>query len=98
MAANRARIMCINRTKRTDPNERIQNVGGFTNEAWTITLDTAIAHIKSGAWTFYTHEGGKTAEVIIARHNGHEYLKTEADGVQPDNLLKLPDCPLKAAR
>ncbi len=24
---------------------------------------------------------------------GNKYLKTEADGEQPDNLLSLPECP-----
>jgi hypothetical protein len=33
------------------------------------------------------------AEVIIATHLGHKYLKTTADGVHPDNLLALPECP-----
>jgi hypothetical protein len=28
-----------------------------------------------------------------ARHSGREYLKTEADGVKPDNLLSLSECP-----
>ncbi|WP_157785358.1 DUF3892 domain-containing protein, partial [Bradyrhizobium yuanmingense] len=25
--------------------------------------------------------------------NGHKYIKTKADGIQPDNLLSLPECP-----
>jgi hypothetical protein len=32
-------------------------------------------------------------KVIIATRLGREYLKTEADGEQPDNLLALPECP-----
>ncbi|MFI5246011.1 MAG: DUF3892 domain-containing protein [Gemmatimonadales bacterium] len=36
---------------------------------------------------------GKSVWVIIATHNGNEYLKTEADGVHPNNLLALPECP-----
>jgi len=34
-----------------------------------------------------------TVDVIIAVHNGNEYLKTTADGLHPNNLLALPDCP-----
>jgi hypothetical protein len=31
--------------------------------------------------------------VIVATHNGNKYIKTEADGIHPDNLLALPECP-----
>jgi hypothetical protein len=30
--------------------------------------------------------------VEIATHNGDEYIKTKADGIQPDNLLRKPEC------
>lgn len=33
---------------------------------------------------------GKEVEVIVAERNGNEYLKTEADREQPNNLLELP--------
>ena len=35
---------------------------------------------------------GHTAKVIIAEHEGREYLKTERDGTRADNLLSLPHC------
>jgi Protein of unknown function (DUF3892) len=37
--------------------------------------------------------GGRTVAVIVAFHSGRKYLKTEADGYSPDNLLALPECP-----
>jgi hypothetical protein len=38
--------------------------------------------------------GGRGVWVIIAVSQcGHKYLKTQADGLQPDNLLSLPECP-----
>ena len=43
---------------------------------------------------FYVHAGGRTVSVIIATSAyGHKYLKTQADGEHPDNLLSLPECP-----
>jgi hypothetical protein len=30
--------------------------------------------------------------LIEAEHEGHPYVKTEADGFRPDNLLALPHC------
>jgi hypothetical protein len=36
--------------------------------------------------------GGRTVLLVVAIHLGRKYLKTEADGVTPDNLLALPEC------
>jgi hypothetical protein len=93
MAIN-VEIQCINRTTRTDPHERIQNVGGIYNgAAWKMTLDQAIASIEAGTYRFYSNVAGKGVWVIIATHLGRKYLKTEADGLHPNNLLALPNCP-----
>jgi hypothetical protein len=40
---------------------------------------------------------GRSVWVIIAIHNGREYLKTEADGYEPNNLLSLRSA-LKVSR
>jgi len=53
-----------------------------------------IADIKSNKYSFYVHVGVETVDVIIAKSSlGHEYLKTKPDGLTPDNLLSLPECP-----
>ena len=83
------KITCINKTNRPDPHERISHVGG---SGWRMTLDQAITAIENGTDTFHTMVDGKRAEVIIAKHNGNKYLKTENDGEQPNNLLSLPEC------
>ena len=95
MAAN-IEIMCINKTNRIDPHERIQYVGGINSDKtrWKLSVDQAIAGIREGEWAFHVTRGGHTVRVVIARSaSGRDYLKTEADGVQPDNLLALPECP-----
>jgi hypothetical protein len=93
--ADKIQIRCIKKTNRSDPHERIHGVGGVNPDGnrWYLTLDAAIAGIEGGKWQFWTAGGGKSVWVVIATHNGHKYLKTEADGVQPDNLLSLPECP-----
>jgi len=58
-----------------------------------MTEDQAIAVIKAGEYTFYVEAAGRRVGVTVARHDGHEYLNTEADGVRQDNLLSLPECP-----
>ena len=89
------RVKCINRTDRTNPHERIENIGGLNPDGkrWRLTEDEAIAGMKSGKWTFHTLVNGRRATVRIGRHSGREYLTTEPDGQQPNNLLSLPECP-----
>lgn len=91
--AKTVQVMCINKRDRQNPHERIQNIGGYTNKAWKISEEAAVAYIKNDEWQFYVSVNGKSVWVVVATHNGREYLKTEADGYSPDNLLSLPECP-----
>jgi hypothetical protein len=89
-------IRCINKTDRMNPHERIRNVGGLNddNTRWKLSVSDAIAGIKQGKYKFWVSVAGKSVWVVIARSAyGNEYLKTEADGEQPNNLLSLPECP-----
>jgi hypothetical protein len=90
-----AQITCINKIPRNDFHNRIQNVGGIGGDgkAWKITQPACIALLKGGDWQFTVYAGGKVVRVIVAQHNGHDYIKTEADGLEPNNLLSLPECP-----
>lgn len=87
-------IKCVNKTDRYNPHERIQNVGGIRASGVTfkITQPACIAEIERGE-QFFVHRAGRTVNVVIATNNGNKYIKTEADAVQPDNLLALPECP-----
>ena len=89
-------IKCINKTNRSDPHERISHVGGVNADGtrWKMTEDAAINSIENGTYKFWTQGGGKSVWVIIAKSAAsHKYLKTESDGIHPNNLLALPECP-----
>lgn len=95
--ALRLRITCII-PDGGDADRRIDKIGGSsggTGEGgrWCIDLDTAIAGIESGKWSFYVMVNGNAVDVIVATRNGRKYLRTVADGDEPNNLLNLPRCP-----
>ncbi|MGD0116026.1 MAG: DUF3892 domain-containing protein [Dehalococcoidia bacterium] len=97
--AQRLRIRCINKTDRYNPHERITHVGGLNADRtrWRLTQADAIKGIEDGKWSFYVEQPeGHEVDVVVAvsaSAQGHKYLKTKADGEQPDNLLALPECP-----
>jgi len=88
-------IRCINKSESFDPHERILNVGGLTEggRPWKLSQTEAIHYIVKDTCLFYVKLGGNEVNVVIASHSGWKYLKTTADGDQPDDLLSLPECP-----
>lgn len=94
---NRSEISCVQKTNRYDPHEAIEAVGGVANGTrWKISQQDAVTHILQGSWSFYVRDArGKEVGVIVAKSRwGHNYIKTEADGDMPNNLLSLVSCPL----
>lgn len=93
--AERHQITCINKSDRTDPHDRITNVGGTNGDGsrWSLTQVKAIDGTENGTWQFYVSVNGQMVDVIVANRNGRKYLKTRNDGEQPNNLLSLRECP-----
>lgn len=51
-----------------------------------------IGWIDSGQHSFCVAAPGKSVGVVVAVRNGRKYLKTEADGAEPNDLLALAEC------
>lgn len=91
----RYRVTC---TTKLETHEYITHLGCHTTTNVYCYLSEAevIRRIESRTDTFYDERPtGHVVEVIVAERDGKKYLKTEADGERPDNLLSLPDCPTK---
>jgi Protein of unknown function (DUF3892) len=88
-------IQCIRKHDRLNPHERIKGVGGVNADGspWYLLIDVAIKGALDKTYHFWTAGGGTSVWVEVAYHNENPYLKTVADGIQPDNLLALPECP-----
>ena len=58
-----------------------------------ITEDEAISDIEHDLHNYYISEGGKPVTVHIQAGKHRKFLKSEADGYFPNNLVNLPHCP-----
>lgn len=92
-------IDCIEKHDRSDPSEAILSVGGRNpnGSRWRISQKDAIRRIKSGENKFFVAKNGKRVNVIVAVSRfGNEYIKTENDDYEPNNLLSLKSCVIAA--
>jgi hypothetical protein len=93
--ATRVQVSCINKSDRDNPYERILNIGGVDSDGngWKISQEEAITRIESGASEFFVTVLRQEVNIIVAvSQSGNKYIKTEADGEQPNNLLSLAEC------
>jgi hypothetical protein len=88
-------VLCIRKPGRSKQ-KRIQELGGRRDDGlpWRLPLDTAIAGIEAGRWTFHVGQGDAAADVLVeVSPTGSRYLQTRPDRRVDNNLLSLPECP-----
>lgn len=93
---SRHQVLCINKSDRYNPHERIINIGGLNPDGtrWKVSQPDAVKYIETGEFQFFVRVGYRDVDVIVAvSPYGNKYIKTEADGEHPNNLLSLPECP-----
>ncbi|MDX6514055.1 MAG: hypothetical protein QOE36_3559, partial [Gaiellaceae bacterium] len=78
------------------PQLRIRIVGGPRPDGtqWRMSVNQVVAAIRRGERFYVEEPVGDPVDVLIAHtHEGRVYLRTEADGDEPNNLLALPELP-----
>ncbi len=95
--ASHQTIRCIVKDDRKNHYERIERVGGTNPDGsrWSQSQQKTIEDIDTGAWIYHSQgsDGVRALVVTAVSRFGNKYIKTEADGDVPDNLLSLPTCP-----
>lgn len=83
----RVRVYCVNR----DPNDgTITGIGGFN---WRKTLFQAISDININKISYYVEDDDKNeVDIIVAKREGIEYLTTDPDHSEENNLQNLDSC------
>lgn len=92
---SRLQVTFCSKVDRENPFESIIHIGGVhLGLSWQQTQPEAIKYIRNGVYSYFVRVAGNEVDVVIAKSRfGNDYIKTEADGENPNNLLTLPPCP-----
>lgn len=99
VASRGTEVRWVDKPFRFDPRRRIVAVGGVEPDGghWRLTQEQAVTAIEAGELSLYVEAPvGDPVSVVVARRGNVKYLKTEADGDLPNNLLSLPEFPAEA--
>lgn len=91
-----SRITEVVKREHGSPQVRIRAISGTYEDGsrWRLTTAQAIEAIRDG-WRFYVEQPVGDRVYVLVSHtaDGRAYLRTEADGDIPNNLLALPALP-----
>jgi len=87
-------VTCVTKHPQAVPHKGITHLAG---KGWQMTRWQVTAAINSGGEAFYTQVAGRRAHVEIVVENREEpYLQTVVDDQWTDDLLALPECPIRS--
>lgn len=88
-------VTCIRKQDRDNPRERITHLGGVEGGVpWSVTQEQAIRDIHANSSAYYVMGRTQTVWLIVSTSRwGNEYVRSQEDGEEQNNLLKLPQCP-----
>jgi len=95
--ATRHEVTCIIPDSSSDPDRRIDALGGPDGGGWRMLEDDVIRGLDKGAFTLFVRTNDPrvpTAEVVVRQGSFRRYVTTEPDGYLSNNLLHLPVCPI----
>ncbi len=76
-----------------DRDNRVEAIVSLCGPGWHYERLEVVRRIKSGFDTFYTEFHGRRAYLRAYRSQyGTEYVATDADATDANNLLNLPAC------
>ncbi len=82
-------VTCSNKDRTYPDPKCITHIGG---SYWLHTKWEAINNIKTGRESYCVNVKGHRVMVIVKTSNGNDYLTTEPDHTEENNLLQLPNC------
>ena len=92
------RVTCIRKAGGDHENpyvaiESMNWINDANNKSGTITREDMHDWVKGGGAAYVADSRGNTAYLVaMVSPKGTKYVKTEADDVKSDNLLKLQEC------
>jgi len=90
------RITAIATRAEGSPQLRVRAVGGVRPDGapWRMSVAEVVRAIRRGERFYVEEPAGDPVDVVVAHTaTGRVYLRTEADGDVPNNLLALPELP-----
>lgn len=89
------KVKWIDRCDASSAHQRINHIGGSEGKfQWKHTNTQAILFIEDEQFDYYVEMNARAVKLKVGRTaDGHKFLKTEADGDEPQHLLNLPGFP-----
>ncbi|WP_210405040.1 DUF3892 domain-containing protein [Pedobacter sp. G11] len=91
---SRHEIKCIDKSNRTNPNERLEFISGLNGNGtrWRVSQEKAIEGIESGKWEFFIMVNGLEIDIEISIYGHYKILKAKTVVNGLEILLSLPEC------